>query len=116
MSKDYMEARSEMLGTRNWKQTSTLSPAQFNAEDDKLERLNTLRCLSRDVFLRLISNPEMVDAPAMALASRSVAMAECLLVMLERAEKGEKLEEEENMLDGKLFGLFRNMYYEKRQG
>lgn len=109
---DYMMQRPEMLAI-------TLMSGKEGAErqkaDEMIERLMTLRCLSRDIMLRVVANPEMVDAPAGALASRSVALAECLLAELGRVEKGEEISEEENMMQGSLFGFFRQMYHQKRQ-
>jgi len=111
MSDDYMTARGELLRLR-------FNPSFDNQTRaracDFQERLDSLRCLSRDVMLRLVSNPEMADAPAGAIASRSVALAECLLAELAKVEAGEFTTEEENMKQGTLFGLFRQWYYKNR--
>lgn len=108
--KDYMEVRADNLAMEK-----AGKHGHSVAFENYIERTNTLRCLSRDFALRIASNPEMVDAPAGAIASRSVALAECLLAELGKAEAGEFITEEENMMQGTLFGLFRQMYYDKKQ-
>lgn len=108
---DYMTARGAMLDIS---MVSRLEGEKRNRADEMVERLITLRCLARDIQLRIVSNPEMVDAPASAIASRSVALAECLLAELGKAEAGEFITEEENMMQGALFGLFRQWYYDKQ--
>jgi hypothetical protein len=104
MTRDYMTIRSENIAVRS----------AGKVDPDALARYEALRCLSRDVLLRVVANPEMADAPAAALASRSVALAECLLAELGKVEMGEEISEAENMMEGTLFGLFRQMYYQKR--
>lgn len=108
--KDYMEVRAENLAIQAVSKSSYGKPPFENF----IERLNSLRCLSRDFALRIAANPEMVDAPAGAIAARSVALAECLLAELGKAERGEFITEEENMMNGSLFGLFRQWHYEKQ--
>lgn len=110
MTMDYMQLRSEQLSL----EASGKPHAHTQKFDAYLERLESLRCLSRDFALRIAANPEMVDAPAGAIAARSVALAECLLAELGKAERGEFITEEENMMNGTLFGLFRQWHYEKQ--
>lgn len=109
---DYMMQRPEMLAITL---LNKLEGKKRMEADEMIERLMTLRCLSRDILLRLVANPEMVDAPAGALASRAVALAECHLAELGKVEKGEGISEEENMMQGALFGLFRRLYHDARQ-
>jgi hypothetical protein len=117
---DYMSVRAEMLLDFIDREMSKQKPppdeATVKRAAEFVERLSSLRTLSKDILLRLVANPEMVDAPASALASRSVTLAECLLAELGKVEKGEFVTEEENMMQGTLFALFRQWYYKKREG
>lgn len=111
---DYMQHRPLLRLHHANMDPDELDPKRVTLEE-KMERLSALRCASRDVFLRLVSNPEMADVPALALASRSVVLAEALLAELHKAEFGETLTEEENMKNGALFRLFREQFYAKRE-
>jgi hypothetical protein len=114
---DYMTTRTVNLAERLAYSTETRGAMQpAFAEGDRLERLEALRCLSRDVLLRYTQNPEMMEAPPGVLAARAVVQAESLLAELERVEAGKEVTEEENMKHGVLFRMFREMFWRKQQG
>lgn len=81
---------------------------KYLEEQRGLHHKAKLRLLSHDYMRIMVSRAEDPhQGHAQGIAQRAIVLAEALLVELERVEQGEKMENEEHIVQGSMFSAFR---------